>query len=112
MPHHVSGSSPLRLLDSIVYNLAQREPQAANRREVLPKPPNPVRRGLWYVKMGLVRWLVQPYYDRLQGELAATHARLSQMEENLRTSIDAVNRPFECYVIGDKAVQQTMSDGR
>jgi len=68
-------------------------------REILPRPNRFWRRLAWYPKMWLVRWLVRPYTDRLMG-------RLAQTEQLLATSNAALNRPFECYAIGDKAVDE------
>lgn len=101
LPQHVSAESPLRHLT--LPGRSARPPQG----EMLPRPSNPLRRGLWYVKMGLVRWLVQPYYDRTQQEIQRLHTELTQVENSLRTLIEATNRPFECYAIGDKATGPT-----
>jgi SAM-dependent methyltransferase len=98
MPHHISAESPLRLLDTLPPM-----PPEPMQTEVLPMPTNLLRRGLWYGKMAIIRWLVQPYVDRAQAELRQTQARLRQVEQTLQTTIDAVNRPFECYALGDKA---------
>lgn len=97
MPQHVSAESPLRHL---VPPPGPGARQSLG--EVLPRPTNPLRRGIWYVKMGLVRWLVQPYLDRAQQEVQQVQTQLTQVEQSLRTLIEATNRPFECYAIGDK----------
>ncbi len=99
MPAHISAESPLRLLTT--------PPPAtfATWQEPLPKPASPLRQAIWYVKMGLIRWLVRPYVDRTQQELQQLRNQVSALTQTLHTTIDAVNRPFECYVIGDKAAQ-------
>lgn len=99
MPEHVSAESPLRHLNALV----DWQQPAMDWPPVLPKPANPLRRGVWHVKMALVHWLVQPYFDRNQSQLHQLRGRVAQLEETLRTTVAAVNRPFECYVIGDKA---------
>jgi len=70
---------------------------------VLPKPSNPLRKILWYAKMVLVRWLVQPYFDQMVREVNGVSAQVDQVDRALHTTIAALDRPFECYVIGDKA---------
>jgi SAM-dependent methyltransferase len=100
MPAHVSALSPLRHLTSASPAPARSAPQA----EILPKPANPLRRALWYGKMGLIRWLVQPYVDRTMAEVRQTQATLAHLEQRLHTLTEAVNRPFECYALGDKAM--------
>jgi hypothetical protein len=99
MPAQVSALSPLRRLPSTPLH----SPGATTQTAVLPKPANPLRRALWYGKMGLIRWLVQPYFDRSMAELQQTQATVTQLEQRLHTLLEAVNRPFECYALGDKA---------
>ncbi|MBI3958760.1 MAG: class I SAM-dependent methyltransferase [Chloroflexi bacterium] len=67
---------------------------------VLPRPSHLIRRLIWYPKMWLIHWLVQPYTDRVMG-------RLSTAEMRLQLLAKTVNRPFECYAIGDKALEET-----
>jgi SAM-dependent methyltransferase len=69
---------------------------------VLPRPVNPVRRLLWQGKMALAQWLVRPYYDQVSRDLAAMQAAAAQTHQQFAAAIDAVDRPFECYVVGDK----------
>lgn len=97
MPQHVSAESPLRHL-ALTLGPGVRP----NWGEVLPRPAHPLRRSIWYVKMGLVRWLVQPFFDRAQQEAQQLQMQLTQVEQSLRTLVEATNRPFECYAIGDK----------
>ena len=94
---NVAGLSPLTQLDTTLQTLT-RAAQGGHitARAVIPEPANPFRRVIWHVKMGLVKWLVQPYYDQLSGEIAAQRSAL-------RTLLEATQRPFESYVIGDKA---------
>ena len=101
MPQHISASSPLRHLSGFAVPTSSVAAQA-----VLPKPTNPLRRALWYVKIRLAGWLVQPYFDRVQQDLQQTQAQLTEVATMLQSTIQAVNRPFECYVIGDKAPDQ------
>jgi hypothetical protein len=53
---------------------------------------------------------VQPYTDQLAADQAQLrqelHVALQQRDEALRAMIATMNRPFECYVIGDKAPAQ------
>lgn len=117
---NVAGLSPLKELDRTLPALhaaaSIRIPEAIAHRPataVIPKPGNPLRRVLWRVKMGLIHWLVQPYYDRLSTDLVV-HAALTKqattelaaqtevVQRNLTTLLDAVHRPFESYVVGDK----------
>jgi SAM-dependent methyltransferase len=99
MPAQVSGASPLRyLLQPPAYEYRQ-----AGATAVLPKPANPLRRAIWYVKMVLIHWLVQPYYDQNVRELRQIQTHLAQVDRTLRATLTAINRPFECFVIGDKA---------
>ena len=65
--------------------------------DVLPRPDNFWRRLIWGPKMWLVRWLVRPYTDPMMTRLAQTEQRLADIAV-------ALNRPFECYAIGDKAI--------
>lgn len=91
---NVAGLSPLTRLDATLQALTGRidhTPATA----VIPKPSNPLRQIIWHLKMGLVRWLVQPYYDQLNGELA-------RQQNALATLLQSTQRPFESYVIGDK----------
>ncbi len=99
---NVAGLSPLTQLDTTIQTLTRAAQGqisapgshiAAN--AMLPKPTNPLRRVIWHVKMGLVKWLVQPYYDQLGGEIAAQRSALL-------TLLEATQRPFESYVVGDK----------
>lgn len=99
MPAHISAESPLRLLTTPA-------PMAASAwREPLPKPASLLRRAIWYVKMGLIRWLVRPYADQTEREFRQLEHQVRALTETLHTTLEAVNRPFECYVIGDKAAQ-------
>lgn len=91
---NVAGLSPLTRLDATLQAMTgptSHVPATA----VIPKPGNPLRRIIWQVKMGLVRWLVQPYYDHLDGEIA-------QQRQALATLLEATQRPFESYVMGEK----------
>lgn len=56
----------------------------------LPLPSNPLRKVIWCGKMFLVRLIVQPYLDRIVGEVNARLERLCRTLEDL-------DRPFECY---------------
>lgn len=67
--------------------------------QILPQPANPIRRLIWRPKMWLARWLVRPYTDQLM-------ARLNGAESRLRLLAAVVDRPFECYAIGDKAAEE------
>jgi len=69
---------------------------------VLPRPANPVRRLLWHGKMALAQWLVRPYYDQASRALTSMQAAVAETHRQLAATIDAVDRPFECYVVGDK----------
>ena len=91
---NVAGLSPLTRLDATLQAMAgpaSHVPATA----VIPKPDNPLRKVIWHVKMGLVKWLVQPYYDQVGGEIARQQGALS-------TLLEATQRPFESYVVGDK----------
>jgi O-antigen chain-terminating methyltransferase len=99
MPQHVSAESPLRGLTS---GPSPKIGEGAGG-EVLPRPKEPIRRALWYVKMGLAQWLVRPYFDQARRQLEEMAAEIVSLRANLNTTIEAINRPFECYVIGDKA---------
>jgi 2-polyprenyl-3-methyl-5-hydroxy-6-metoxy-1,4-benzoquinol methylase len=98
MPAQVAGESPLRNLPSMPTGLEQRPPK----REILPKPTHPLRKAIWYGKMALVQWLVQPYFDQARREICQAQAVASQTQAALHDTLAAINRPFECYVIGDK----------
>jgi SAM-dependent methyltransferase len=100
-PHHLSADSPLLALSPLLAT--NPPPPTAARRPILPKPDNPLRRLVWYVKMGLIHWLVQPYTDRANGEIRQLQGELAGLQQALRTTLVTLNRPFECYVIGDKA---------
>lgn len=63
--------------------------------EILPRPASFWRRLVWMPKRWLTRWLVRPYTDPLLW-------RLQQNDERLTAWSAALNRPFECYAIGDK----------
>ncbi len=91
---NVAGLSPLTRLDATLQTMT--EPMShVPATAVIPKPDNPLRRIIWQVKMGLVKWLVQPYYDHLDGEVA-------EQRQALATLLEATQRPFESYVMGDK----------
>jgi len=62
---------------------------------LLPLPSNPLRKVIWRGKMFLVRLIVQPYLDRIVGEMNARLERLSRTLEDL-------DRPFECYARASK----------
>ncbi|RME53504.1 MAG: class I SAM-dependent methyltransferase, partial [Caldilineae bacterium] len=62
---------------------------------LLPRPHSLLRRLIWRPKLWLIRWLVQPFTDRLAGQVRLT-------AERSRLLAELVNRPFECYAIGDK----------
>jgi len=102
MTAQVSGDSPLLALQTLPA-LSHRAPGAIDVTRVLPKPSNPLRKILWYAKMVLVRWLVQPYFDQMVREVNGVSAQVDQVDRALHTTIAALDRPFECYVIGDKA---------
>lgn len=117
---NVAGLSPLRELDRTLLEVSQlpsiKAPEAAVHRPataVIPKPANPLRRLLWYAKMAAVKWLVQPYYDRLSEDLVVQSHRTLQssqalaeqtatVQRALHTLLAAVQRPFESYVVGNK----------
>lgn len=93
---NVAGLSPLTRLDSTLQEMtgaAGPVPATA----VLPKPGNPLRGIVWHIKMALVKWLVQPYYDQLGSDIA-------RQQNALSTLLEATQRPFESYVVGDKVV--------
>jgi len=92
---NVAGLSPLTRLDSTLQTIT-RMADLAPATAVIPKPSDPLRRIIWHVKMGLIKWLVQPYYDRLGGDIARQQGALA-------TLLEATQRPFESYVIGDKS---------
>lgn len=106
MAAQVSANSPLRTLPTQSANIGRERvghPQALPAIDhVLPKPTHPLRKAIWYVKMGLVRWLVQPYFDHTMRKLNQLNVGLAESEQALRTTLQAIDRPFECYVIGDK----------
>jgi len=62
---------------------------------LLPLPSNPLRKVIWRGKMFLVRLLVQPYLDRIVGEMNARLGHLSRTLEDL-------DRPFEGYARASK----------
>jgi SAM-dependent methyltransferase len=99
MPQYVSAESPLRSLTPSLPSIAWRG--AGD--EAPPKPSHPIRRLLWYVKMGLAQWLVRTYFDQTRRQLNELASETASLRANLNTTIEAINRPFECYVIGDKA---------
>lgn len=125
---HVTGDSPLRTLPTFVYrpglagnmdNLAKVAiPPSIPVEQVLPKPKSALRGLLWRFKIGLVHWLIRPYFDRLVDEVHQTSTQmqtrladqlqqqgqmLQQLDQQFATTLQAIDRPFECYVIGDKA---------
>jgi hypothetical protein len=53
--------------------------------------------------MRLAQWLVRPYLDQARRQLDEMAVEIVSLRANLNTTIEAINRPFECYVIGDKA---------
>lgn len=80
-------------------------PKPLTHLDILPCPTNFWRRLVWYPKAWLARWLVRPYTDQLM-------SRLTQAEQRLADYASALNRPFECYAIGDKALTATDSTTR
>lgn len=92
---HVAANSPTAELRRVAQ-AASAAGSPVPIREVLPKPPGLLRGAIWRVKMGLVNWLVQPYFDRAVAEIHGTGQTVSD-------AIQLVDRPFECFVIGDKA---------
>jgi SAM-dependent methyltransferase len=91
---HVAGRSPLVKLQNVTESAQSLGARLAPE-DVLPKPTNPARQVLWWVKTKLMCWLVQPYFDR-------TSVQLNLSGQLIRTTIEALDRPFECYAIGDK----------
>jgi SAM-dependent methyltransferase len=103
MAAQISADTPLRTLPNFSFT-EQRDGGTLLRSEaILPKPRHPLRKALWYVKMGLVHWVVQPYFDAAAQRLHQVQAQLAQTEQALQGTLQALDRPFECYVIGDKA---------
>lgn len=118
----VAGLSPLVQLDGLaprlraVAHAPSPQPTAhLPATQVIPQPANLLRRGVWRLKMALIHWLVQPYYDRLGTELAmhsavtahsaaAAATEVAAVRDALTTTLDAVQRPFESYVLGHKPV--------
>jgi SAM-dependent methyltransferase len=100
MPHHISADSPLVALSSLMQSKIQNPKSKIQ--PVLPKPAHPLRKFIWQIKMGFVRWLVQPYFDRTSKEIDQMRAELEDTQHAIRNTLEAINRPFECYVIGDK----------
>jgi SAM-dependent methyltransferase len=99
MAVQVSADSPLRALPTLPLSILERGPGGE---VILPKPTHPLRKAIWYVKMGLVHWLVQPYFDHTARTLKQLETRVAQSEQALQITLQAIDRPFECYVIGDK----------
>jgi len=64
---------------------------------LLPLPSNPLRKVIWRGKMFLVRLIVQPYLDRIVGEVNARLEHLSRALGDLD-----LDRPFECYARASK----------
>lgn len=102
MPTHVAGDSPLRALQTLPAPSTHGQ-GAIDVTKVLPKPTHPLRKILWYGKMGLVRWLIQPYFDQMVREVNGVRTQVDRVDQALRTTIEAIDRPFEAYVIGDKS---------
>lgn len=102
MAIHIAGDSPLAI--SQWHDApAPLQSLAPAVEQVLPKPSNWMRKLAWHIKMPLVRWLVQPYYDQMGREVAQIDAARMRAETTLRDLVEAIDRPFECYVIGDKS---------
>ena len=93
--HRVAAHAPTAELGRVAEAVAAAG-SPVSIREVLPKPPGLLRGAIWHVKMRLVNWLVQPYFDRALAEIHHTGQIMSG-------AIQLVDRPFECFVIGDKA---------
>lgn len=104
MAANIASNAPIAELQKPVLN-RQLAPSAIAIDLVLPQPSNWLRKIIWRVKMGLVHWLVQPYFDRSNHELHQTYLELGRQAEALSTLIAAVDRPFECYVIGKKSLE-------
>lgn len=102
MPRNVSGDSPLLALQPLVDRPFAPPFGRMNIENVLPKPQNPLRRMLWQVKMLLIRWVVQPYFDQTFVEMNRLQSQMKEVDNALRTTLLAIDRPFEAYVIGDK----------
>ncbi len=102
MAAQVAVDSPLRSLAGLSDRPAHQPRGRIGVDKVLPRPANPLRRAIWQVKMQLVHWLVQPYFDSAIGEVQQVNAYAQQIDATLRTTLHALDRPFECYVIGDK----------
>lgn len=64
--------------------------------EILPQPRPLLRRLLWRPKRWLADWLIRPYSDALQAQVRENNERLTAWST-------ALNRPFECWALGDKA---------
>ena len=116
----VAPLSPLQELDRTLQEVSEtpsiRIPDAAAHHPatgVIPRPANPLRRLLWYAKLGLIKWLVQPYYDRLSEEVVAQStltmratqelvAQAATTQRAVHTLLNAIQRPFESYIVGNK----------
>jgi SAM-dependent methyltransferase len=95
----VAGKSPLRVLEQARVAAAELSHARPTPAQVLPPPKALWRRAIWQVKMALVHWLVQPYFEHTMQEIRQTGTVLEQ-------TLGAVDRPFECYAVGDKPAQQ------
>lgn len=103
MAAQISADTPVRLLADLPFGSQGSRATLPGQDVILPKPNHPLRKALWYVKMSLVHWLVQPYFDQTAQRLNQLSLQLNQSEKALQATLQALDRPFECYVIGDKA---------
>lgn len=103
MAAQISADTPVRLLADLPFGSQSTGETPPGPAAILPKPNHPLRKALWYVKMVLVHWLVQPYFDHTAQRLNQLSVQLNQSEKALQATLHALDRPFECYVIGDKA---------
>ena len=51
----------------------------------------------------VVRWLVQPYFAQLEHRHQRVQGEVHSLQQAISQLILAVDRPFECFVIGDKS---------
>lgn len=99
--HTDTGENPDTAPDKIapghpLAQLAQPPAPAPAWEEILPRPSSLLRQLLWFPKRRLAAWLVRPYTDALG-------AGVRENRERLTAWSTALNRPFECWALGDKA---------
>jgi SAM-dependent methyltransferase len=99
----VAPTSPLACLEKLKHLSDNSLKKNVEPEIMLRRPVHSLGNLMGQLKAKWLSWALKPYGVKLESDLGELSEQLYRLSQGLSEMVQALDRPFECYAVGDKA---------